>query len=87
MKKQLEKMWQEVKTERDELRVQIHLGKAELKDEWEQNLEPKWQEAQQKFEKIVNESEETATEIHDAFSVTTDELRSAYQRIRARLKD
>ena len=32
----LENLWQELKTERDELRVQMHLAKAELRDEWEE---------------------------------------------------
>ncbi len=29
-------LWAELKTQRDELRVQVHLAGAEIKDEWEE---------------------------------------------------
>ena len=29
-----ERLWQDLKTQRDELNLQMHLAKAELKDEW-----------------------------------------------------
>jgi 5'-deoxynucleotidase YfbR-like HD superfamily hydrolase len=43
MSDDLEKVVQNLKTLRDEIKVQLHLAKAELKDEWEE-LEPRFEE-------------------------------------------
>lgn len=82
----LEETWQRLKTQRDEIKVQIHLAQAELKDELEE-LEPKWQEAQQKFEELKQGSEEVATDVQNAVKVVVDELSTAYARIKRRLND
>ena len=37
----LKQMLDELRAERDRMKVQIHLGKAEAKQEWEQ-MEVKW---------------------------------------------
>jgi predicted nucleic acid-binding Zn-ribbon protein len=82
----LEETWQQLKTQRDEIKVQIHLAQAELKDELEA-LEPKWLEAQEKFEEIKQGTEETAADVQNAVKVVADELSAAYTRIKARLND
>jgi len=82
----LEETWQQLKTQRDEIKVQIHLAQAELKDELEE-LEPKWQEAQEKFEALKHGTEEAATDVQNAVKVVADELSTAYARIKARLND
>jgi hypothetical protein len=82
----LEETWQQLKTQRDEIKVQIHLAQAELKDELDE-LEPKWQEAQGKFEELKQGSEEVASDVQNAAKVVADELSNAYARIKARLGD
>jgi hypothetical protein len=82
----LEKFWQELKTQRDELRLQMHLAKSELKDEWEA-LEKKWPEAESKLEKFADEVEESAEGLKDSLIVIGSELKDTYHRIRTRLKE
>lgn len=86
MNEKFEKHWQDLKTERDELLVQIHLAKAELKDEWE-HLEKKWSSIEVELEKIKDETEDKARELYSALQVIGDELGAAYKRIRERLED
>jgi chromosome segregation ATPase len=82
----LEKLWQDIKTQRDELRLQMHLAKAELKDEWE-TLEKKWPEAESKLEKFADNVEESAEELRESLGVIGSELKDTYQRIKTRLKE
>jgi predicted nucleic acid-binding Zn-ribbon protein len=77
MSDDLDKAVQNLKTLRDEIRVQIHLAKAEIKDEWEE-LEPKFEEME---EKLSGAAEET----RDVVNVIAEELSSAYRRIKERL--
>ena len=46
-----------LKTQRDELRVQMHLAKAEIRDEWEE-IEKKWAHAEARFEEIRDQTRE-----------------------------
>ena len=86
MNDHLEEKWQQLKTQRDEIKVQIHLAQAELKDELEE-LEPKWHEAQKKFNELKQGTEEAAADVQNTMKVVVDELSTAYARIKTRLKD
>lgn len=82
----IEKLWQDIKTQRDELRVQMHLAKSELKDEWEA-LEKKWPEAEQKLEKFADDVEDSAGDLRESLGVIGSELKDTYHRIKTRLKE
>ena len=86
MNNQFEQTWEKIKTDRDELKLQMHLAHLELKDEWENSLEPKWHDAQHKIKNIVDGSKENVHEISLSLSVIAEELNTAYDRIRARLE-
>lgn len=73
-----------LRQERDELKLELHLGKAELKDEW-QALERKWERLEGRVEGAAGEAREASREVGAAFGVLADELGEAYRRIRARL--
>lgn len=79
-------LYEQLKTQRDELRVQMHLGAAELKEEWEA-AEKQWQHVEQKLEKAGEEAGEAAHEARETLGVIGEELSTAYRRIRERLKD
>ncbi len=70
---------------RDELRLQMHLAKAELRDEWNQKLEPRFWELKTKLDRIEEASAETATELGSAAKLLINELRNGYERIRKSL--
>ena len=70
-----------LKQARDELKVQIHLGKAEAKDEWN-NLEKKWEDLKAQSEKIAVAAEDTAKDVGSAMDLAADELKKGYERIK-----
>lgn len=86
MNDDFEKLWQKIKTQRDELRVQSHLAQAEFKDEWGE-LEKKWESAEQNLKQLQGEAKETTDELVSSAKVVMDELSSAYDRIKERLSD
>lgn len=73
-----------LRQERDELRLQMRLGKAEFKEEWEA-LERKWEHLEGKMAGVKDEAREASREVGAAFGILADELGEAYRRIRARL--
>lgn len=79
-----EQVMKKLRQERDELRVKMHLGKAELKDEWEA-LERKWEHLEGRMAGVRDETREASREVGAAFGVLTEELGEAYRRIRNRL--
>ena len=70
---------------RDELKVQMHLAKAEFRDEWNHKLEPRFWELKTRLDRFEEASAETATELSSAVKLLFDELRDGYERIRKSL--
>lgn len=66
---------------RDELRVQIHLAKADAKDAWEK-LEHKFSEAENKVKFVAREAQEPLEDVREASLDLLREIRSGYNRIR-----
>ncbi len=79
-----ERIMEDLKSRRDELNLQMHLARAELRDEWEE-LEDKFEYAEGKFDQLKEEGAETAHEVREAFDVISEELSEAYKRIKERL--
>jgi hypothetical protein len=75
---------EKLRQERDELRLKVHLGKAELKEEWEA-LERKWAHLEGRMAGVAGEAREASREVGAAFGVLADELGEAYRRIRAKM--
>ncbi len=86
MTDKLDEMINDLRTMRDELRVQIHLGKAEAKEEFEA-LEKKWHGAEARFAEVTEDAEEAAEEVKEAARIIAEEIGAAYTRIKARLDD
>ena len=83
-KGRLEELITKLKQERDELRVQIHLAKAEAKDEWEE-LEKKWDILENKLAALKRETKDASKDIGAALGVLSEEIANAYKRIRKKL--
>ena len=80
----LEELIHKLKQERDELRVQMHLAKAEAKDEW-QELEKKWEILENKLAALKRETKDASKDIGAALGVLSEEIANAYRRIRKTL--
>ena len=70
-----------LKQERDELMLQTHLLKAELKDEWEE-VEEKWQAVERDAERFGAAAKESAVEIGAAIKLVGEEIAAAYRKMR-----
>jgi hypothetical protein len=86
MNKEIEVFWEQLKTQRDELRVRAQLVEYELRDEWEV-IEQKWHKAERKFQHLQDEATESTVEMKHSVKVIMDEISDAYDRIKIRLKD
>lgn len=79
-----EQVLERLRRERDELRVQMELGKAEFREEWTE-LEKKWERLESRLSGAAKEAKESSEDVGAAFGVLTDELAQAYRNIRSRL--
>jgi CBS domain-containing protein len=69
---------------RDELRLKIHLAKAEGKDLWEQ-LEHRLEEAESKLKSVAKDAEGPIQDVSDAARLLLSEIRDGYQKIKEAL--
>lgn len=75
------KLVERIEQLRDELRVKVHLGKAEARDKWT-GLEHKWTELQRKRHQVESAGAESAAELKAAVGLLVDELAEGYERVR-----
>ena len=69
---------------RDELRVQLHLGKAEARERFEK-LEQTWQHLESRLKVIREESGEDLGQIREAAGLLVGEIRDGYRHLRSLL--
>lgn len=67
---------EKLRQRRDELRVQIDLGKMEASDAWH-HAEDRWKHLEKKLKLLGSASKEAATEISAATGILVDEVREA----------
>ena len=73
-----------LKQVRDELRVQVHLAKAEVKEAWERT-EHRWHEIEAKLARAEKSAEEPLENVRAAAALLAKEIREGYRKIRAAL--
>ncbi len=71
----------DLKRVRDEVRVQMHLAKADAKDEYER-LEHEWEHVRAKLGVLGEEAGKAAADVGSALRLAVDELRHGYERVR-----
>jgi predicted nuclease with TOPRIM domain len=84
VKEQMTKALEHLKQQRDELQAQLHLAKADAKDEWAR-LEGQWEEIEPKLEAAREEVGRTAESVGAALGLAIDELKKGYERLRSRV--
>lgn len=82
--KELQNLADSLKQQRDELKVKLHLAKADARDEWNR-LEGKWEEIRTKTESAYDEAGKTAGAVSTALQIALDEIKKGYDRIRRTL--
>ena len=83
-KERFHKELDELRRVRDELKVRIHLAKADAKDRWDK-LEQQFHRLEAKARQISQVSEEPLRDVRDAARLLIDEIRDGYRRIREAL--
>ena len=77
----VEKLILNLKRERDELALKIHLGKEDLKDEW-QKLDDKFAQLSSDYDPAKKAVAETADEVWQSLKLVGSELKDGFKRIR-----
>jgi hypothetical protein len=75
-----------LKSERDELKLKLHLASMEVKEEFEE-AEKNWDTLKIKAAEIADNSKETSEEFIAKAKIVGEELNDAYSRINKRLAD
>jgi len=83
-KARVEREIDELRRVRDELKVRMHLAKAEAKDRWNE-LEHQFHNLEAKGHQIAQASEEPLRDVREAAKLLVDEIREGYRRIREAL--
>ena len=81
---ELKELLGKLETERDELRLKVHLARAEAKDEWEE-LEKKWEKFKDRSARMMDEAGDASKDVADAGKLLLTEIRDGYRRIRKSL--
>ena len=71
----------DIKRQRDEIRVRLHLAKLEAKEEWER-LEVKWDHVRGKMDIVGREAGKAVHEVGAALRLAAEELQRGYERVR-----
>jgi len=74
-----------LRTERDELRVRLHLAGAEAREEWEK-LEPRLAELEARAAQVGEAAGAAAKDVGAALAMLGEELGEGYARIRRAMK-
>ncbi len=85
LRKEARELMARLREERDELHLQIHLAKAEARDEWEK-LEPSWEEFQARVHAVAETAGDASKDVYSALGLLGDELRHGYDRIRKAMR-
>ena len=83
-KEDMKKLWEDLKTTRDELRVKAHLAKAEVKDLWV-DLEEKWKEFEPKAKHAAEVTADASKDAAEAAKKLGKEILAGYEYLKKHL--
>lgn len=75
---------EKLRQRRDELRVQVDLGKMDAKDAWH-DVEKRWQHLEEKLRIIASESKGASGNVAEAAGLLIDEIRDGFAKVARRL--
>lgn len=78
---EIQKLLDSLHQQADELRLKMHLAKADARDEWEQ-LEKQWHELQGKAGVIRDTAEEASADIASAAHLLAKKVEKGFERLR-----
>ena len=84
IKKEFGNLYEKLKVERDEIKLQLHLASMEAKEEFE-NAEKQWVLVKARANEIADDTKETTQEFIAKARIVGEELKDTYHRIKQRL--
>lgn len=84
MQDKMREMLEKLEQERDELRVRLHLGKAEAKAEWDK-LDARIAVMRGRLDRAGDEAGEVMEDVGAAAKLLGEEIRSGFDRVRRML--
>ena len=84
IKQDFENLLDKLQSERDEIKLKLHLASMEAKEEFEA-AEKQWGQLKIKAAEIADDSVETSEEYIDKAKIVGEEIKEAYNRIATRL--
>jgi len=84
MRERLRETLERLEQERDELRVRLHLGKAEAKQEWDK-LDGRIAELRERLDRAGDEAGDVMQDVGEAARLLGDEIRTGFERLRRML--
>ncbi|HEY9032034.1 MAG TPA: hypothetical protein VIM93_11790 [Kangiella sp.] len=85
LKAEAKKLYERIKTQRDELKVQAYLAKAELRDKW-QETEHDWERFEAKAKTIGKGAQKASEDIGKGFTLMGNQLQEAYKDLKQAFK-
>jgi predicted nucleic acid-binding Zn-ribbon protein len=83
-KSMLQDLIDSIKQQRDEIALQIHLGKSEAKEEWSK-MEDELHNLAKKYEPMKDVISDTSSEVVDGLKLVAEEILAGFDRIRKML--
>ena len=74
----------DLKQQRDELRLKIHLGNEEIKEEWDR-LDSKLSQLNHRFDPLREAVEDTTEDLWESLKLVGAEIKEGFNRIRKAL--
>lgn len=81
----LKHLQEKIRQYRDEARVQVHLAREDVKDEWD-DLEKDWDRFRGKLDTILHDAEGAGQEVRQTAYKLGEDLKTGYANIRNKLK-
>tara|TARA_R110000822_G_scaffold62010_1_gene152977 strand:+ start:242 stop:535 length:294 start_codon:yes stop_codon:yes gene_type:complete len=85
IQEELRRLSEKVKEYRDEARVQLHLAREDVKDEWD-DLEQDWDRFRTRIDQVLHDAENATQEARQTARKLGEDLKTGYQNIRNKLK-
>jgi chromosome segregation ATPase len=83
LKDEINEMISDLKQVRDELKVQLHLAKADVKDDWDE-VEGNLEKLEAKAKNIGDAAKEASGDVGEAAKLLAQEVKNGFDKIRSR---
>jgi len=85
IQEELKTLSDKIKQYRDEARVQLHLARQDVKDEFDE-LEQEWDKFRTRFDQVMDGANDASQEARQTAKKVGEELKTGYENIRNKMK-